>query len=168
MNSQNLEQILAEKGITRKHCHLLRSAYILENQHNKFLLTFTNKATYPHIPFGKKWQFLNDTHWGCDLFDTEEDEIETICECVHQYTNIRMFPEQITLLHFETGNTFKADPTLFLAFHIKLESRNQVENFKFWGEYCYDKMWVAKSEILDKLEVAIDKKIFEILVGCVS
>ena len=83
MNSQNLQQILAENGIISSDCRLLRSAYILENEENKFLLTFTDKATHPHIPFGKKWQFLNDTHWGCDLFDKEEDEIEMICKCVH-------------------------------------------------------------------------------------
>ena len=163
MNSQNLQQILAENGIISSDYHLFRSAYILENEENKFLLTFTDKAMHPHIPFGKKWQFLNDTYWGCDLFDKEEDEIETICKCVHQYTNIRIFPEQISLLHFETGKTFEADSTLFLAFHIKLESRNQVEDFKFWSDYCYAKMWVFQSEVLEKLEVAIDKKIFELI-----
>ena len=59
------------------------------------------------------------------------------------------------------GKTFKADPTLFLTFNIKLESRNQVEDFKFWGEYCYAEMWVSQSEVLEKLEVAIDKNIFK-------
>ena len=155
VNSQ-LQKILAENGINDGDYHLFRVVYILENQKDEILLTLTGEKTYPHILFGKKWQFLNDTHWGCDLFDGHE--IETVCECVHQYTNIRIMPEQVRLINFEL-----IDTTLYRAVYTKLLPQNGEESFEFWGEYCTESAWVAKDRVLDKLEVEIDRKFWQMI-----
>jgi hypothetical protein len=154
MVDSQLQKILAENRINDGDYRLFRVVYILENQKDEIILTLTGEETYPSIPFGEKWQFLNDTHWGYDLFDGHE--IETVCECVHQYTNIRIIPEQVKLIDFEL-----IDNTLHWAVYTKLLPQNGEADFQFWGEYCSESAWVAKSEVLDKLEVEIDREFWQ-------
>jgi hypothetical protein len=154
MTNSQLQKLFAEKEINDDDYHVVRLVYILENQKDEILLTLADGETYPHILFGDKWQFLNDTYDGCDLFTV--DEIKTVCECVHQYTNIRIIPEQVQLIDFEL-----IDTTLHWAVYTKLLPQNREAAFQFWGEYCSESAWVAKSEVLDKLEVEIDREFWQ-------
>jgi len=161
---------IVDKHLTTKPS-LVRYCYVIQHK-EKYLITKTEDATFPLITFGNKWQFLCDSYYYCDLYDS--DIVSLISNVLYQSININIPSEDIKpvgideftaaveyydeQLHFYPPSSEKNKSTahfLNLFFYANVEN---IEMFNLWTEFHSEYKWVDKNDLFEMNEIDIDKK----------